>query len=125
MDPIADLVSTIKNCQAVRKNRAEVGYSKIKEGICRILSRNAIIDHFEIKKDNGRQVIVVYLKDDQRIYHLRRISKPGRRVYVKSRDIKTPLSGLGFLIISTPRGIVESREAKKLGLGGEIICEVW
>ena len=125
MDPIADLLSTIKNSMAAQKDRAQVGYSKIKEEICKILSQKAIINHFEIKKDNSRQVIVVYLKNDRKIYHLRRISKPGRRGYVKSHDIKAPLSGLGFLIISTPKGVVESREAKKLGLGGEIICEVW
>jgi len=123
MDPIADLLSTIKNCQMARKNQATFFYSKLKEEVLKILAKRSVIDRFEVKKDGTKANIIVYFKPGRKIYHLQRISKPGRRVYQRCRDLRMP-PGLGFQIISTPRGVVDGREAKKLGLGGEVICEI-
>ena len=124
MDPIAEMLTTIRNCQAARKEKAEVSYSKVKEAICKILRDIQIISEFDVKEQENRKVLCISVAKSG-IRHLKRISKPGRRVYIKSKDIRSPLSGSGYLIISTPRGMVEGREAKKLGLGGEVICEVW
>ena len=124
MDPIADLLTTIKKSIAVRKDRTVVPYSRLKVQILKILTARAVIDHFEVKKENNNQVIIVHLKNERKIYHLQRISKPGRRVYAKRHEIKMPPE-LGFVIISTTKGIIDGREAKKLGLGGEVICQVW
>ena len=124
MDPISEMLTTIRNCQAAHRSVADVPYSKVKESICKILSEKRIIESYQIDDKNDRKIIQVLLFP-KTINHLRRISKPGRRVYVKAKNIKIPLSGLGYMIISTPKGLVESREAKKLGLGGEAICEVW
>ena len=124
MDPIAEMLTTIRNCQATRKEKAEVSYSKVKEAICKILFEKQIINGYKVNEPENQKVINISLSKSS-ICHLRRISKPGRRVYIKAKDIRFPLSGLGYLIISTPRGMVESREARKLGLGGEVICEVW
>lgn len=124
MDPIAEMLTTIRNCQAARKESAEVCYSKVKEAICKIFLEKQIISGYKVEDPVSGKIINISLAGAN-IRHLKRISKPGRRVYTKAKDIRIPLSGLGYLIISTPRGVVESREARKLGLGGEIICEIW
>lgn len=124
MDPIAEMLVTIKNCQAARKETAIVCYSKIKEAICKILVSKQIISGFQVSEKENRKVINILLTGAN-IRHLKRISKPGRRVYIKAKKIRIPLSGLGYMLISTPSGVIESREARKLGLGGEVICEVW
>lgn len=118
------MLTTIRNCQAARRENAEFPYSKIKEQMCKILAEKRIVEGYKISEDGSKKIIQVSLIKDK-INHLRRISKPGRRVYVKSKDIRIPLTGLGYKILSTPRGLVECRDARKLGLGGEVICEVW
>jgi len=125
MDPIADLLSTIKNAMAARKEHIRVSYSKIKSEICGILKIKSVIGDFEVIEEEGRKYIDITVIVGGSDLHLKRISKPGRRVYVKSKDIKAPLSGLGFVIVSTPKGIVTGAQARKSGLGGELICEVW
>jgi small subunit ribosomal protein S8 len=125
MDPIANLLTSIRNAMNARQQRVEVGYSGIKADICQILKDLGIINNFKFSDNDNHKVIVVEISDNQKIYHLKRVSKPGRRLYVKSKDIRIPLSGIGNLIISTSAGLMEARKAKKLGLGGEIICEVW
>lgn len=125
MDPIANLLTSIRNALNARQQRVEIGYSKIKADICQILKDLHVINNFKFSENDGRKVIVIEVPENQKSCHLRRISKPGRRVYVKSKDIRIPLSGIGNLIISTSAGVMEARKAKKMGLGGEIICEVW
>jgi len=125
MDPIADLLSAIKNSMMARKQRVFVRYSKIKAEICQIFKDKSVIDDFRIVAEDNCKYIEVLIHDRAKVMHLRRISKPGKRVFVKSKDLKSPLSGLGFYIVSTPRGILTGLEAKKIGTGGEIICEVW
>lgn len=124
MDPISEMLTTIRNCQATRKSVTHVCYSKVKEAVCQILAEKRIVPGFKVEEIDGKKNILILL-ENVNIRHIKRISKPGRRVYVKAKDIRVPLSGLGNMIISTPRGVVECREAKKLGLGGEIICEIW
>ncbi len=124
MDPISEMLTTIRNCQAARRLAAKVSYSKIKESICIILAEKRIIEGYKVDDSSGRKIIQILLYQEK-VNHLRRVSKPGRRIYIKAKNIRVPLSGLGYMIISTPQGLIESREAKKLGLGGEIICEVW
>jgi small subunit ribosomal protein S8 len=125
MDPIADLLSTIKNAMAARKEHVSVRYSKIKAEICGILKLKSIISDFEIREEGTHKYIDITVDITGTNLHLKRISKPGRRVYLKAKEIKAPLSGLGFLIVSTPKGIVTGAQAKKFGFGGEVICEVW
>ena len=125
MDPIADLLTTIRNSSAAGKSQAEISYSKLKEEICKILAERSIITRYSIDDSDPFKKIIIQFKNNSNIRHLNRISKPGRRVYIKAKNIRVPLSGLGYMIISTPKGVVESREAKKLGLGGEVICEIW
>lgn len=124
MDPISEMLTSIRNGQMARKDNAVVCYSKVKEAICKILLSKKIISGYKVTEEEKRKVIDISL-NMANIRHLRRISKPGRRVYIKAKDIKIPLSGLGYTVISTPRGVIEGREARKLGLGGEVICEVW
>lgn len=125
MDPISDLLTTIQNTSRVGRQRTKISHSKVKEAICKILADNSIIAKFEIKEENKVKRIEITLNPGKKIQHLRRVSKPGRRVYIQAKNIRVPLSGFGYLIISTPKGMVESRMAKKLGVGGEVICEVW
>jgi len=125
MDPISDLLTTIRNSSKVGNQRTGIAYSKVLEAICKILAANSIINNYEIKEENSQKKIEIILNQNRKIQHLRRISKPGRRIYVQAKNIHAPLSGLGFMIISTPRGMLESRMAKKLGIGGEVICEMW
>ena len=124
MDPIADLLTTIKNSVAARKKRAVISYSKIKEQILKIFVQRKVIFSYEIKKEEKSPIIVIHFDDSRKIYHLERVSKPGRRVYLKCREIRMP-AGLGFVVVSTPKGVVDGCEAKKVGLGGEVICNVW
>jgi len=125
MDPIADMFATIKNNMAAGNDQAEVSYSKVKVAILELLKIKQIILGFEVASEESRKYIKISVNRSIKPCHLKRISKPGRRVFVKSKDIRSPLSGLGFVIVSTPRGLLIGSEARKFGLGGELICEVW
>ena len=125
MDPIADMLSTIKNNMAAGNDQAVISHSKIKVAILELLKAKRIIENFEISADGSKKVITILVNREKSTVHLRRISKPGRRVFAKSADIKAPLSGLGFVIVSTPKGVLTGAQAKKIGVGGELICEVW
>ncbi len=125
MDPIADMLTTIRNNMAVGNDKAQVSHSKLKAAILELLKKKQVIDDFEITTEGARKLITIIVKQNHFPCHLKRISKPGRRVFVKSKDVKAPLSGLGFVIISTPKGVLTGSEAKKIGVGGELICEVW
>lgn len=125
MDPIADMLTTIRNNMAAGKTEARFAYSKIKTAILDIFVRKNIVKGYKVEANENIKTITVELQSSLKPYHLRKVSKPGRKVYVKSKDIKSPLSGLGFLVISTPKGVITGSEAKKTGTGGEVICEVW
>lgn len=125
MDPIANMFSTIKNNMAAGNEQAIVPHSKIKVDILNILEKKNIISGYEILEEKTRKMVKILIRKNQTLCHLKRISKPGRRVFIKSSDIKAPLSGLGFVIVSTSKGILTGSEARKIGVGGELICEVW
>lgn len=127
-DPIADLFAQIKNAWRVRKEKIEVPYSKIKVGILKIFQEKGIVKGFKVRTaDEIKKFLVIYLNyiDGEPPYEdIKRISKPGRRIYLGYRDIKPVRQGFGFMIISTSRGLMLGEEAKKRKLGGEVICEV-
>lgn len=127
MDPIADMLTAIRNAQSVRLASITLPASKIKVAILTILKREGFIEDFTTNAEI-KPTLTVQLRYNNRqpaIEHVRRISKPGLRVFTKRNDIPKPLRGLGIAIISTPVGVVTNKEARKFGVGGEIICEVW
>ena len=128
-DPIADLIVRIKNAIMVSYDKVEVPSSKIKINIVKILKFEGYIRNYKIIKDSKQDIIVIYLKYNEDkssvIKDLKRISKPSCRVYARYKKIPRVLNGLGINIISTSKGVLTDREARKMGIGGEIICSVW
>ena len=128
-DPIADLIVRIKNAIMVSYEKVEVPSSKIKINIVKILKFEGYIRNYKIIKDSKRDIIVIYLKYNEDkssvIKDLKRISKPSCRVYSRYKKIPRVLNGLGINIVSTSKGMLTDREARKMGIGGEIICSVW
>lgn len=129
-DPIADMLTRIRNACLVRFESVDIPYSNLKADIAKILKEEGYISDFHKISDSSKQGLVrLDLKYDQNkqrvITGLKRVSTPGRRIYVKADDIPKVMSGYGISIISTSKGMLSDREAKKLGIGGELICEVW
>ena len=128
-DPIADLLTRIRNANAVRHEIVEVPSSTIKKAIANILFQEGYIKNIEEYNDGVVPMLRLSFKYGQNkervITGIKRISKPGLRVYCKNEDIPKVFNGLGIAIISTSKGIVADREARKLGLGGEVICYIW
>ena len=128
-DPIADLIVRIKNAIMVSYEKVEVPSSKIKINIVKILKFEGYIRNYKIIKDSKQDIIVIYLKYNEDkssvIKNLKRISKPSCRVYASYKKIPRVLNGLGINIVSTSKGVLTDREARKMGIGGEIICSVW
>ena len=128
-DPIADMLTRIRNGLMVRKQFVLVPSSKIKVAIAQILLEEGFIQGYEVTNERPQPNIRLWLKyDDKRrpiVSGLRRISRPGRRVYSGKRELPWVLSGLGIAIVSTPKGVMTDREARRTGVGGEILCYVW
>ena len=128
-DPIADLLTRIRNAIIARHDRVDVPSSRIKVAIVRILKDEGFIKNFKVSKDNKQGLIRVFLKyADQNapvINGLERISRPGRRVYQRAAELEPVLSGLGVAILSTSSGVMTDREARRQNLGGEMLCQVW
>ena len=128
-DPIADMLTRIRNANQMRYTEVEVPASKIKEEIARILKETGFIADYKIKKNNIQNIIVLTLKYGQNkervITGIKRISKPGLRVYVKAEEVPKVLSGLGIAIISTSKGIMTDKQARTESLGGEVLAYVW
>jgi len=127
-DPIADMITRIRNANRARGGRVEIPSSKIKLEIAKILKEEGYVSDYKYKKDNKQGMITILLKysDRQRIItNLKRISKPGYRVYVSKDDIPEVLGGLGISIMSTSKGIMSGKEAKKRHFGGEVLCYIW
>jgi small subunit ribosomal protein S8 len=127
-DPIADMITRIRNANRARGGRVEIPSSKIKLEIAKILKEEGFVSDYKYKKDNKQGTITILLKysDRQRIItNLKRISKPGYRVYVSKDDIPEVLGGLGISIMSTSKGIMSGKEAKKRHFGGEVLCYIW
>lgn len=128
-DPIADMLTRIRNAVAVGHERVVMPSSKQKEAVARILAAEGFIDRYEVTPaDPGAHIALVLRYGDRRkpaIEGVRRISKPGHRVYKGHDDIRRVQGGLGVAIVSTSQGLLPDREARRRKLGGEILCEVW
>jgi small subunit ribosomal protein S8 len=128
-DPIADMLTRIRNANQMRYKEVEVPASKIKISIAEILKNEGYVADYKIKKNNVQDIIVLNLKYGQNkervITGLKRISKPGLRVYAKAEELPRVLNGLGIAIISTSKGLMVDREARKESLGGEVLAYIW
>ena len=125
-DPIADMLTRIRNGYMARKKEVIVPYSGLKKGIGELLVSAGYLSKMEVK-DNNKNITLelVYMEGRPAINNIKRMSKPGRRVYLRSSLIPNPLSGYGLAIVTTSQGLMSGKEAKKKKLGGEIICQVW
>lgn len=128
-DPIADMLTRIRNANSVYHDKVEMPASKIKQAIAKVLKEEGFIKDFEYVADDKQGIIRVNLKygpnREKVITGVKRISKPGLRVYAKNDEIPRVLRGLGIAILSTPKGIMADKQARKEGVGGEVICYVW
>ncbi len=128
-DPIADMLTRIRNANTVGHETVEIPASKMKKAIAEILKEEGYITDFDVIEDDKQGMIKVTMKyganKEKVISGIKKISKPGLKVYAKANDVPKVLGGLGIAIISTSKGIVSDKEARKLGVGGEVICYVW
>lgn len=130
-DPIADMLTRIRNATRNKFKSVDVLLSHVNLDIAKVLKSEGYISGFDVKKNDNkvRNVLRIYLRyvngKDQIIQGLERVSKPSRRVYVKSKEIPQVLNGYGVAILSTPKGIVPDKKARSLNTGGEILCNVW
>ena len=128
-DPIADMLTRIRNANTAGHDAVEIPASKMKKAIAQILLDEGYIAGFDVIEDGKQGIIKVTMKygahNEKVIYGIKKISKPGLKVYAKAEDVPRVLGGLGIAIISTSKGIISDKEARKLGVGGEVICYVW
>ncbi len=128
-DPIADMLTRIRNAVRARHPRVDVPASRIKVEIARILKEEGYISNYKVMGEGVKKTLRLYLKygpeGETPIQNLERISKPGRRIYVGVREIPRVLGGLGIAILSTPQGIMTGREARRRRVGGEVLCYVY
>ena len=128
-DPIADMLTRIRNANTVGHETVEIPASKIKISIAEILLEEGYINGFEVIDDNKQGIIKIEMKyaagKERVITGIKKISKPGLKVYAKANEVPRVLGGLGIAIISTSKGVISDKEARKLGVGGEVICYVW
>jgi len=127
-DPIADMLTRIRNASAAHKSEVVLPYSKLKHAIAKVLQAEGYlvdVKRVDVHAFPSLSLTLRFENDGPRIRHIQRVSKPGHRVYAKVEDIHQVLSGFGISVISTPAGIMTNKEARKRRLGGEVICEVY
>ena len=128
-DPIADMLTRIRNAVRARHPRVDLPSSKMKIELARILKEEGYVSTYKVVEENKRKILRVFFRytSDKRsvITNLKRISRPGCRRYVGKSDIRPVVGGMGVAILSTPRGIMTGQTARKEGVGGELLCEVW
>jgi small subunit ribosomal protein S8 len=129
MDPIADLLTRIRNASAAKHDKVDVPYSSVKEGIVNVLKGRGLVKNFRVVKDNRQGMMRIYLKYDTEgnpvLTYLKRESRPGLRKYIGVEEIPAVRTGFGVAIVSTSHGIMSGDEAKEKRVGGEYICSVW
>lgn len=125
MDPIANMLTSIKNALGSRKETTEIPASKLKLEIAKILKKEGFVEDFKLINPFRIEIKLKYKGKEPAIVEMQKVSKPGQRIYVKNKEIPVVLRGLGIVILSTPKGLLTGKEAKKKGLGGEVICKVW
>ena len=126
-DPIADMLTRVRNGYAVRSVSGSMPSSRMKEAVGRVLQEEGFIDGYTVTEDSGKRTLTValrYFEGDPVINQLQRVSRPGKRVYCRSIDIPAVNNGLGVVVVSTSKGIMTGRQAKASGTGGELICTV-
>lgn len=128
-DPIADMLTRIRNAGKAKFSSVDIPGSKLKTEIAKVLKSEGFIKNYKFIKDSKQGVLRIYLKYDENqtnvIYGIERVSKLSRRVYVKSGEIKPVLNGMGISIISTSKGIMTDQKARQENIGGEVLCNVW
>jgi len=124
-DPIADLLTRIRNAVKAKHAETRVPYSKMKVAILDVLKSQQFIKNYKVVKDGSKADIEIQLDEELKEMSLKRISKPGQRIYIKKDQIRKVLNGYGIGVISTPKGVMTTAEARKTGLGGEYLCEIW
>ncbi len=128
-DPIADLLTRIRNAQMAKFKSVDVPSSRMKVSIAKILKDEGYIDNFKVVDDARQGVLRIHLKyggaGERTITGLERVSRPGRRVYCGKDEIPKVLGGMGITILSTPKGVLTGAACRKLGVGGEVLCNVW
>ena len=130
-DPIADMLTRIRNAVRVERQFVDIPVSKVKRGLAEVLKREGYIwDWSEVKEEedpfSSLRIELKYGPNGERVIQtVKRVSKPGRRIYRSARDLKPVLNGLGISVISTSRGVVSDREARQRNLGGEVLCQIW
>ena len=128
-DPIADMLTRVRNALKARFQKVDVPASKLKTEIARIMKDEGYILNYKIVDEDNHKAIRVYLKytaaNQSVISHIERVSRPGCRVYVGSTEIPKVLGGLGVNILTTPKGVMTGKSARKEGVGGELLCQVW
>ena len=125
MDPISNMLTSIKNALAIKKETVEIPASKLKSEIAKILKKEGFIEDYQVIPPFKIKIKLKYKGKEPAVTEIKRVSKPGCRIYVKNKEIPTVLRGLGIVILSTPAGVMTGKEAKKKGLGGEVICKLW
>lgn len=129
-DPIADMLTRIRNANTAKHDKVDIPSSKMKKGISEILLNEGYIKGFELMEDGVKETIRITLKygkdkNEKVISGIKRISKPGLRVYADVENLPKVLGGLGVAVISTNKGVITDKEARKLGVGGEVIAFIW
>jgi small subunit ribosomal protein S8 len=128
-DPLADMLTRVRNACMVKFDSVDMPLSKVKVNVAKILKEEGYINDYHIQEGGVQGVLRIDLKyspdNDRVITGIRRVSKPGRRVYVNADNIPNVMSGLGVVIISTSKGVMSDRQARKMRVGGELLCEVW
>lgn len=128
-DPIADMLTRVRNALAARHPKVDVPGSKLKLEIARILKEEGYITNFKLAEEGARKVIKMYLKytpgNQPVISRIERVSRPGCRVYVAAKEVPRVLGGMGINILTTPKGVMTGSAARKEGVGGELLCQVW
>lgn len=129
MDPVSDLLTRIRNAHLAKHDRVDVPTSKLKAEICRILRDEGFIRNFKLVEQKPQSLLRIFLEYDENgtpaITHLRRISKPGRRVYRGADQIRPVLNGRGLGVVSTNLGVISDAQAREKRVGGEVLCEIW
>lgn len=128
-DPLADMITRIRNAGKAKHKSVDIPGSKLKCALADVMKKEGFISNYKFIKDNKQGILRIYLKYDQNerhvIYGLERVSKPSRRVYVKNTDIQSVLNGLGVVVLSTSKGVLTDKQARKENVGGEVLCNIW
>jgi len=128
-DPVADLLTRIRNANRNASAEVKLPYSRLKKNILRVLKEQGYVTDYHSEMKGDRAILRVELKygpdGEKVIQHIQRVSTPGRRTYCPAKELPEVLSGLGIAVVSSSKGVISNIEAKKLGVGGEVLCEVW